>query len=269
LRQLRLKKAMIMLVKPLALLDLDDTLFQTAKHLPADQLKHVASHNSAGAPLGWMTDRQQQFWQWLQASTEVIPVTARSLDGLARVQLPLHSWAVCQHGAVIVQPDGQLEPTWHAHMQQVLTPLLPELQQMLSDIQSDPHRPDSVRAWIAVEQDLSIYIIIKQLPDAPYFAQFMAKMTEYPDFYLHINGNTAALLPNVVSKVAAVQHVLSILNPNQQRVVLGWGDSLSDVAFLQQCDWWGMPQRSQASAWVDHQLTTYVAQTGAYDFAGR
>ncbi|MEY4516010.1 MAG: hypothetical protein RL180_356, partial [Pseudomonadota bacterium] len=101
------------------------------------------------------------------------------------------------------------------------------------------------------------------------FAQFMAKMAEYPAFYLHINGNTAALLPNVVSKVAAVQHVLSILNPDQQRVVLGWGDSLSDVAFLQQCDWWGMPQRSQASAWVRHQLTAYVAQTGAYDFAGR
>ncbi|MFZ3194022.1 MAG: hypothetical protein WA154_12560 [Moraxellaceae bacterium] len=258
-----------MLVKPLALLDLDDTLFQTAKHLPADQLKHIASHNSAGEPLGWMTDRQQQFWQWLQASTEVIPVTARSLEGLARVQLPLNSWAVCQHGAVIVQPDGQLEPTWQAHMQQLLAPLLPELEQILSDLERDPQRPDSVRAWIAVERDVSIYIIVKQLPTAPYFAHLLAKMSEYPDFYLHVNGNTAALLPKVVSKVAAVQHVLSILNPDQQRVVLGWGDSLSDVAFLQQCDWWGMPKRSQTSAWVTQQLEQHVMQIGGYEFTGR
>jgi len=258
-----------MLVKPLALLDLDDTLFQTAKHLPADQLKHVASHNSAGEPLGWMTDRQQQFWQWLQACTEVIPVTARSLEGLARVQLPLNSWAVCQHGAVIVQPDGQLEPTWQAHMQQRLAPLLPELEQILSDLECDPQRPDGVRAWIAVERDVSIYIIVKQLPSAPYFAHLLAKMAKYPAFYLHINGNTAAILPKVVSKVAAVQHLLSILNPDQQRVVLGWGDSLSDVDFLQQCDWWGMPKRSQTSAWVREQLEQHVMQIGGYEFTRR
>ena len=258
-----------MLVKPLALLDLDDTLFQTAKHLPADQLKHVASHNSAGEPLGWMTDRQQQFWHWLQACTEVIPVTARSLEGLARVQLPLNSWAVCQHGAVIVQPDGQLEPTWQAHMQQRLAPLLPTLEHMLLDIQDDPQRPDGVRAWIAVERDVSIYIIVKQLPSAPYFARLLTKMVEYPAFYLHINGNTAAILPKVVSKVAAVQYLLSILNPDQQRVVLGWGDSLSDVDFLQQCDWWGMPKRSQTSAWVREQLEQHVMQIGGYEFTGR
>lgn len=258
-----------MLIKPLALLDLDDTLFQTAKHLPADQLKHVASHNSAGEPLGWMTDRQQQFWHWLQACTEVIPVTARSLEGLARVQLPLNSWAVCQHGAVIVQPDGQLEPTWQAHMQQVLAPLLPELEQVLSDIEQDSQRPEGVRAWIAVERDVSIYIIVKQLPSAPYFARLLAKMSEYPAFYLHINGNTAAILPKVVSKVAAVQYLLSILNPDQQRVVLGWGDSLSDVDFLQQCDWWGMPKRSQTSAWVREQLEQHVMQIGGYEFTGR
>lgn len=258
-----------MLVRPFALLDLDDTLFQTAKHLPADQLKHVASHNSAGEPLGFMTDRQQQFWHWLDACTEVIPVTARSLEGLARVQLPFASWVICQHGALIVQPDGTLEPTWWAQMQQHLAPMLPQLEQILAEIQHDPRTPDGVRAWIAVERDVSIYIIVKQLPTAPYFAQLLAKMAAYPDFYLHINGNTAAILPKIVSKVAAVQHLLAILNPAQQRVVLGWGDSLSDVAFLQQCDWWGMPKRSQTSAWVTEQLGQHVTQIGGYEFTGR
>ena len=258
-----------MWVKPLALLDLDDTIFQTAKHLSVDQLKHVASHNSAGEPLGFMTDRQQQFWHWLDHSTEVIPVTARSVEGLRRVQLPFRSWAVCQHGAVILQPDGQVEPMWLAQMQQVLSPLLPQLEQLLADLQADPQQPDGVRAWIANEYDLSIYIIVKQLPTAPYFAQLLVKMADYPDFYLHVNGNTAAILPKIVSKVAAVQHLLSILNPDQQRVVLGWGDSLSDVAFLQQCDWWGMPKRSQTSAWVTEQLGQHVTQIGGYEFTGR
>lgn len=263
-----------MRVKPLALLDLDDTVFQTARHLknqhlPADQPKHVASHNSAGEPLGFMTDRQQQFWQWLDQSTEVVPVTARSVEGLRRVQLPFQSWAVCQHGAIILQPDGRLEPTWLAHMQQALAPLLPTLQAIVMQISQDPNTPDGVRAWIANEYDLSIYIIVKQLPDAPYFAQLLTKMADYPAFYLHVNGNTAAILPKIVSKVAAVQHLLSMLNPAQQRVVLGWGDSLSDVAFLQQCDWWGMPKRSQASAWVNQQLAQHVTQNGGYEFTGR
>ena len=258
-----------MWVKPLALLDLDDTIFQTAKHLPVDQLKHVASHNSVGEPLGFMTDRQQQFWRWLDHSTEVIPVTARSVEGLRRVQLPFRSWAVCQHGAVILQPDGQVEPMWLAQMQQALVPLLSTLQKIVTQISQDPDTPDGVRAWIANESDLSIYIIAKQLPTAPYFAQLLVKMADYPDFYLHVNGNTAAILPKIVSKVAAVQHLLSILNPDQQRVMLGWGDSLSDVAFLQQCDWWGMPKRSQTSAWVTEQLGQHVTQIGGYEFTGR
>ena len=258
-----------MLVKPLALLDLDDTLFQTAKHLPADQLKHVASHNSAGEPLGFMTDRQQQFWHWLSACTEVIPVTARSVAGLARVQLPFDSWAVCQHGALIVQPDGQLEATWYAHMQQALSPLLPALTQLVEQIQQDPQAPEGVRAWIASEHGLSIYIIVKQLANAPYFPQLLANMANHSQFYLHINGNTAAILPKVVSKVTAAQHLLSLINPASQRVVLGWGDSLSDIAFLQQCDWWGVPKRSQTSAWVSQQLEQHVTQTGGYEFTSR
>ena len=272
-------------VRPLALLDLDDTLFQTAKHVPAQpqahqQLRHVATLDIHGQPLSWMTDRQWQFWHWLQHSSDMIAVTARSVDGLARVQLPLSSsWAVCQHGAVILQPDQQShqQPSqrphaaWWAHMQQQLQPIQAELQQALADVLADVPDYPELRARIACEYGQPIYLVVKQSkqPEHAYFARLIARFQHNRSFYIHINGNTLALLPCCVSKRAAVQFLLSQIDPDNQRVRLGWGDSLSDVGFLQQCDWWGMPQRSQASAWISQQLDDYVEQTGAYDFAGR
>lgn len=254
-------------MQPLTLLDLDDTIFQTAKHLPIELLRHVATVDQAGQPLSWMTDQQQQFWQWLSQSTEIVPVTARSVAGLARVQLPFSSWTVCQHGAVILTPDRQFEPVWWAQMQQDLQPFAELLQIIEEHVQTA--NIDGVRTWIAQEQDTAIYLVVKQSTQ-PYFAELIDWVEQrWPDqFYVHINGRTMALLPHVVSKRRAVEYLLPQINPTQ-RAVLGWGDSLSDLGFLQHCDWWGVPKRSQAGAWVREQLAQQIESRGVYEFEGR
>ncbi len=256
------------LQKPIALVDLDDTLFQTPKHIPRELLRHVATLDIHGQPLSFMTDIQQQFTHWLLSTTNLIAVTARSVEALSRVQLPFQHGAVCSHGAAVLSADGSLDKEWHALMTAQLTPYQSRLADLVAHILSIA-AANSVRTWIVEEQGLGIYVVVKQQTPKPFILKDLlasidpAKLT---GFYMHMNGNNLALLPDPVGKTHAVKFLLSKINPDNQRVVLGWGDSLSDVGFLQSCHWWGMPQRSQVGLWLDSALDEHVQNEGGYDF---
>ena len=67
--------------KPLVFVDLDDTLFQThRKQQPTEQHK-IATTDKHGEPLSFMNQKQQFFVNWLLESADVVPVTARSVEG--------------------------------------------------------------------------------------------------------------------------------------------------------------------------------------------
>jgi hypothetical protein len=256
------------LQKPIALVDLDDTLFQTPKHIPRDLLPHVATFDKQGEPLSFMTDIQRQFCHWLLASTDLIAVTARSVEALSRVQLSFVHGAVCAHGAAILCPDGTLDREWHALMVEQLTPYQSRLTDLVSHIMQIA-AANSIRAWIVEEEDLGIYVVVKQQSPTPFILKNLLMQIDpalLDGFYMHMNGNNLALLPTPVSKTHAVKFLLAKINANNQRVVLGWGDSLSDIGFLQMCHWWGMPQRSQVGQWLDSALTDHVNSEGGYDY---
>ena len=105
--------------------------------------------------------------------------------------------------------------------------------------------------------------------DNPYAPNFLPELlnTLSPDildgFYFHLNGNNLALIPAPVSKANAARFLLQQF-ASLQRPVLGYGDSLSDVAFLNLCHWWGMPNHSQLNRWVTHNLTQQYKQEGYY-----
>lgn len=255
-------------------MDLDDTLFQTARHLSPEQQFAVASVDKTGKPLSYMTQAQHQFWQWLNSTTEVIPVTARNVEGLARVQQTLRSNAVCMHGGVVLNKDGSVDDTWRTLMQQHITPILPKIDQLHSWLTKECSKNNG-RTWIATDNDFPIYLVVKQADNHTQTLGFLDQLAkhlqqpEWSDFYVHINGNSMGILPHTVNKAAAVEYLLNKINPTHQRIVIGWGDSLSDIAFLQHCDWWGAPKRSQVSAWTKSQLSEYIETHGAYQFLGR
>ena len=72
--------------------------------------------------------------------------------------------------------------------------------------------------------------------------------------YVHINGNNLAILPKFVSKQKAVEFFINKYDPNRERAILGWGDSLSDAGFLGCCDWFGMPRNSQLDKFLVQNL---------------
>ncbi|MCH7311834.1 HAD hydrolase family protein [Acinetobacter sp. ANC 4805] len=255
---------------PIMLVDLDDTLFQTHRRITPQPDFKMATTDKQGQALAYMNPVQQHFVQWLLQSTHVIPVTARSAEALSRVHLPFQYGAVCSHGGTVLNADLSINQDWHLQMQQVLLPYKARLQALMQVIQQAVDF-GSIRTWIVEEQGLGLYLVAKQNTenDNPYAPNFLPELLNslsdelLDGFYFHLNGNNLAFIPKPVSKANAAKFLLQQLDV-PQRSILGFGDSLSDVEFLNLCDWWGMPNHSQLNRWVKHNLAQQYVQEGYY-----
>lgn len=254
------------IIKPYALMDLDDTLFQTQRKIDAWDLHTAeannlvcASVNKQGEPLSFMTQRQASFFNWLLASTELIVVTARDRDEIKRVKLPFRSWQVLTHGAIIVNQKGELETQWQQHMHNELMPLQDKLNQLSQLFAKHSSNDNSQLKFTAhsdhfnnggINEELVIYLAIKHAQKdhqalielAEQLPKLIRDFDQY--FYLHVNANNLAILPHVVHKRHAVQFLLQ-QHLDSTRPSFGFGDSLADLPFLQRLDWYGMPNHGQ------------------------
>ncbi|WP_348548662.1 hypothetical protein AADH33_08865 [Psychrobacter sp. KFRI-CH2-11] len=254
------------IIKPYALMDLDDTLFQTQRKIDAWQLPTAApedlvcaSVNKQGEPLSFMSQRQAAFFNWLLASTELIVVTARDRHEIKRVKLPFDSWQILTHGAVILSPNGEPLGAWQQHMYDALLPLQDKLAQLSAVFAKHAQSTSSHLVFTAhrdrfgrgsAHQDLMIYLAIKHgQKDHQALAALAEKLPTLirgfeTDFYVHVNANNLAILPHAVHKRHAVQFLLA-QHLDAQRPSFGFGDSLADLPFLQLLDWYGMPNHGQ------------------------
>lgn len=246
-----------MLNKPIVFVDLDDTLFQTVrKHLPTAQ-DRVATLDRDGNALSYMQPKQQHFLQWLHATTELIPVTARSVEALQRVQIDFQHGAICAHGGVILDAKGQLNHYWHQKQYTYLNALHAVMQELLQQLSIQSAALGEIRSWIVQEQNLGMYVVAKQQnPDILFLNALAGSLPAWVEqhFYLHQNGNNLAFIPHQISKQHAVQYWLDQHPQYADRAVLGFGDSLSDFGFMQCCDWFGMPKQSQMKNFLQQQL---------------
>ncbi|WP_369958066.1 HAD hydrolase family protein [Psychrobacter sp. CLB018] len=254
------------IIKPYALMDLDDTLFQTQRkidawELPTSEPENLvcATINKQGKPLSFMSQRQAAFFNWLLASTDLIVVTARDRSEIKRVKLPFDSWQVLTHGAIILDRDGALQIQWQQRMHSALAPLQDKLQQ-LSQLFANHSRNDNSQLIFtphidhfndgAANEALTIYLAIKHAQkDHQALVELAKKLPTLirdfeQDFYVHVNANNLAILPHAVHKRHAVQFLL-VQHLDHQRPSFGFGDSLADLPFLQLLDWYGMPNRGQ------------------------
>lgn len=256
---------------PIALVDLDDTLFQTHRRIQPQADFQAVTIDKQGQPLAYMNPVQQNFVQWLLQSSQVIPVTARSAEALSRVQLPFSYGAVCSHGGTVLNADMSVNQTWQDFMLQTLADYQARFRILMDAVLAKAQDFGSIRTWIVEEQGLGLYLVAKQNTenDNPYAINFLPQLLHSLDktllagFYFHLNGNNLALIPEPVSKANAAKFLLNQLDLGQ-RPIIGYGDSLSDVAFLNQCHWWGVPQHSQINRWVNHHLTEQYSEKGYY-----
>ncbi|PKH78643.1 HAD hydrolase family protein [Psychrobacter sp. 4Bb] len=254
------------IIKPYALMDLDDTLFQTQRKIDAWDLPTTeretlvcATVNKQDEPLSFMSQRQAIFFNWLLASTELIVVTARDRSEIKRVKLPFDSWQVLTHGAIILTSDGALLSSWQQHMYSKLAPLQDKLNQLSQLFASHSQSEQSHLVFTphidsfnngSIDEELTIYLAIKHAQkDHQALVDLAEKLPTLirdfdQDFYVHVNANNLAILPHVVHKRHAVQFLLEH-HLDHQRPSFGFGDSLADLPFLQLLDWYGMPNHGQ------------------------
>ena len=257
------------MTKPYALMDLDDTLFQTQRkvdawNVPTAEPEHLvcATVNKKGEPLSFMSQRQAAFVNWLFASTDLIVVTARDRSEIKRVKLPFNNWQVLTHGAIILTSDGALLNNWQQQMYKALTPIQDKLHQ-LTELLDHPFNTlfdglvltphiDSFSHGSSSNNDtnLTVYLAIKHAQkDHQVLAELAQQLPALiPDFdahfYVHVNANNLAILPHAVHKHHAVKFLLDN-HLDKNRPSFGFGDSLADLPFLQLLDWYGMPNHGQ------------------------
>lgn len=236
--------------------DLDDTLFQTLRKCPPEEPQAhltLAAQATNGAH-SMMTRRQKALVDWLIATAETIPVTARSTEAYSRVAIPFASFAILANGAVILGPDGAPDATWAAAMARDLGGFEETLEALLQHGRAAAETASlDVRSWIVEEAELSTYAVFKQNDGEgerlAEIADALATGFDLAGWTVHHNGNNLGLLPPALSKRRAVEHLIGRLRADDPaRPAIGLGDSLTDLPFLLACDVWGAPAASQLAA---------------------
>ena len=240
------------MTRPIALVDLDDTLFQTLRKCPADvpvdRLTPIGFARD-GAPLSYATPRQMQFIEWLAETAHLVPVTARSLDALRRAHIPYKA-AVCAHGGVVLNEAGEIDAGWARTIAERAAPHAGALARLSAAIAAEAERRGvAINARVLTEDRLPLYTLAKHA-DADADALFAVVDAAVPSlpagWTAHRNGNNVALMPPYLGKRHAVEHILPALRARfPDAPVIGIGDSVTDAPFMGLCDFAMMPTRSQ------------------------
>ena len=240
------------MIAAIALVDLDDTLFQTLRKcppdVPRDRLTPLGFLRD-GSPLSYATPTQMRFLDWLRATTRVVPVTARSIDALGRARIAFDA-AVCAHGGVILDDDGQVDRAWQARIGAAAATEASTLDALAAAIAASASRLDpAVNVRVLGEHGIPLYVVAKHADaDAAALNRIVddAVPALPPGWTDHRNGNNIALLPPHLGKEHAVAHLLPGLRARHPDLpVIGVGDSITDAPFMQLCDFMMTPSGSQ------------------------
>jgi hydroxymethylpyrimidine pyrophosphatase-like HAD family hydrolase len=262
-------------MKALIFIDLDDTLFQTPRKCPPEVTLLPATSDLHGGIGSYMTHVQRSLFERLRQDSLIVPTTARDTPAFRRVHLEFQDVVILNNGATILQPDGTLDTLWAAHIATALEGVHLQMQAFLEEallfaeqqnlgvkiypicdaagslVDHSAHNPTHNPVSDAAQP---LYLVSKHpqkdLHNLERVKAFWQERLEQTgaDFYLTSNDNNVALLPNCINKRAAVAYVLNNKRAEDQWLTLGIGDSLSDLGFMDLCDFWITPRGSQIAS---------------------
>ncbi|MBN8662430.1 MAG: hypothetical protein J0M35_18820 [Candidatus Obscuribacter phosphatis] len=242
--------------------DLDGSVFDSGGKSWGDEPQAVAM-NSHGKVSSVMNRQQRLLLSMLTAGDlTVIPNTARDLDSFKRVQLPFTDYAILSFGAVILQPPapgrdfGQPDPEWDAFIRPQAQELSRELDYVLSLMQSNAERL-GLAACVRIEElgDIGMRLYANAKDKSPEQEGLTllqeACLSHLPaGWWVHRNGHNLAFLPPYLGKDKALTWFLRHrADPARAAgLLIGLGDSASDLPFMGDCHYALVPKRSSVAA---------------------
>ncbi|WP_086931068.1 hypothetical protein [Agarilytica rhodophyticola] len=225
--------------------DLDDSLIQTEGKLPSNAQTFLGATDRTGKPLSFFTQSQKALLaMFASANATVIPVTGRNTDALNRVHHDFNSYRVVSHGAVVLTRDGKLCQNWLgeidrelSHWPELLAKANQEINTIISSLRLD------ARSRVIVDQDIPAYISVKGESKA--LAAIRQNHSLDHHFYRHENGRNHALMPPYARKKRAVEYLKKQMQLDDNDLIIGIGDSISDLDFMHACQFSMMPTNSQ------------------------
>lgn len=235
-------------------LDLDDTIFHSERKCDQSQPLTPMAFRKDQSPVSYSNPKQLALIDLFQREMRIIPTTARNLAAFKRVAVNFSESAILDHGAVIIDIHGQPDKTWYGIISQQLQTVHAELLHIQERLLSYAKTTEpELNIRMIGDFDLMIYVLVKHV-DHDNSALFQLKeqciepllKTLGNGFYIHINDNNLAILPNCIGKHHAVAYWLQQLKKQYAApMTWGMGDSHSDADFMALCDYAMIPGGSQ------------------------
>jgi hydroxymethylpyrimidine pyrophosphatase-like HAD family hydrolase len=237
--------------KTITLTDLDDTLFSSARKGGGIGPQVTVAKNGHH---GHMSPAQEGLFRILLAAGEVIPVTARSTDAFARVSLDFGTRrAILANGAVLLDETGSPDPDWLARTSEIGRRSESVMEGMVAAVTEEFGA--GARAWVVREYGAPIYFCVKMNREEPEAVEegllhaglLLTERFDLSGFQQHVNGNNLSFTPFGISKRDACARLIDQLADREGTTLIGVGDSLTDLPFMQLCDIMMTPSGSQIS----------------------
>ena len=225
--------------------DLDDTLIQTKRKLPQGALTTLGATDRDNNPLSFFTQSQSILLDmFVNSGASIIPITGRNTDALNRVEYNFQSFRSVSHGAVVLKDNNTVCQNWLNEIEPLLQDWPNHLEACNKEIEDiiKAHQLDA-RTRVIIDMDIPAYISVKG--NEHDLAIIKQHNLLGQAFNRHENGRNHALLPPYASKKKAVDYIKKELGITVNDLVIGIGDSLSDLPFMSRCQFSMLPTQSQ------------------------
>lgn len=236
--------------------DLDDSLFSSGRKCRETTGLEPAAFLGDGSPCSYTTPAQRAFFEAARRDMIVVPTTARDADAYARVALPFSSYAILDHGGVVLHPGGTLDRHWLERTRDAANTARPHLDDLRRRVDTYLAHT-ALRAWVRIVEDFGVafYVLVKDKSrDAATLAAIEGDVIRpwvadgRETYFVHHNDDNLAIMPATLDKEHAVRYVAGLLRAEHGDIItFGLGDSRSDARFVRACDYAIIPARTALS----------------------
>lgn len=232
--------------------DIDDTLMTTGRKLLSAQRATPGAYSANGDVSSYCSAVHSRLWSLLETANLVIPVTARSLAGVRRLDKAFSKMGpaqVADFGGTVTLDGLTPDLAWDAQLQQQAQLAGPAvLDDLLNAIMPRLTAPLLKHELRVTASGLRCFLNFRF--DAAEKAAQRARIQDVADqmglsnsIRFHETDRDVTLLPTYISKGAAVQFLIERLGLDSWTRI-GAGDSLTDIGFMRLCHFMVTPSES-------------------------